>query len=81
MMLASDALADNVERDLYEAQQIGVRGVPFFVLNQKYGISGAQPSEVFLQAINQVWAEERPQLVPLQAGEGSGPSCSDAECA
>lgn len=79
-MLASDAFANDVQRDIDEAQQIGVRGVPFFVLNQKYGISGAQPSEVFLQALNQVWEEERPKFTDLQAGQVSGPSCSDDKC-
>jgi predicted DsbA family dithiol-disulfide isomerase len=79
-MLASDAFTDQVRRDIYEAQQIGVRGVPFFVLNQKYGISGAQPTEVFLRALNQVWQEERPKIADLQAGQVSGPSCIDDRC-
>jgi predicted DsbA family dithiol-disulfide isomerase len=79
-VLASDAYAHEVQRDLYEAQQIGVRGVPFFVLNQKYGISGAQPSEVFLQALNQVWEEEKPKVVPLPSSQDSGPSCTDGFC-
>jgi predicted DsbA family dithiol-disulfide isomerase len=78
-VLTSDAFADAVWRDIHEAQQIGVRGVPFFVLNKKYGISGAQPSEVFLQALNQVWEEERPQVVDLP-GTASGPSCTDGVC-
>lgn len=46
-----------VVSDIYEAQQIGVQGVPFFVLNNKYAVSGAQPAEVFEQALNQVYAE------------------------
>jgi predicted DsbA family dithiol-disulfide isomerase len=80
-MLAGDAFTQEVRRDIYEARQIGVRGVPFFVLNEKYGISGAQPTEVFLQALNQVWEEERSQAIDLQAGQVSGPSCSDDSCA
>jgi predicted DsbA family dithiol-disulfide isomerase len=79
-VLAGDAYANEVQQDLLEARQIGVRGVPYFVLNQKYGISGAQPSEVFLQALNQVWEEERPQIVPLQTGDISGPACTDGIC-
>ena len=46
-------------RDDRMAQQIGVNGVPFFVINYKYGISGAQPSDVFLKALQQVWQEEQ----------------------
>jgi predicted DsbA family dithiol-disulfide isomerase len=79
-VLASEAFADDVQRDLYEARQIGVRGVPFFVLNQKYAISGAQPSEVFLRALNQVWQEERPQVQPFPGGGEAGASCTDGVC-
>src|SRR6478609_9041096 len=39
------------------ARQIGVRGVPFFVLGRTYGLSGAQPTEVLLQALQQTWDE------------------------
>lgn len=44
-----------VRADELEAQQIGVRGVPYFVLNRKYAISGAQPSEVFREALQTAW--------------------------
>ena len=47
-VLASNEYADKVEQDIYEAQQIGVRGVPYFVLNDRYAVSGAQASETFL---------------------------------
>jgi predicted DsbA family dithiol-disulfide isomerase len=43
--------ANAVRNDISEAQQIGVRGVPFFVFDRKYAISGAQPIEYFLQTI------------------------------
>jgi predicted DsbA family dithiol-disulfide isomerase len=79
-VLASDAFAEAVRQDLYEARQIGVRGVPFFVLNQKYAVSGAQPSEVFLQALNQVWEEEKPQALTPLSGEAAGPGCTDGVC-
>jgi predicted DsbA family dithiol-disulfide isomerase len=48
---------EQVRYDIYEGQQIGVKGVPFFVLNQKYGLSGAQPVEAFKQAITQAYNE------------------------
>ena len=50
--------SEQIEFDAYEAQQIGVRGVPFFVFNRKYGISGAQPLEVFTRTLNQAYEEE-----------------------
>lgn len=49
--------AEAVERDIYEAQQIGVIGVPYFVLNDKYAVSGAQASETFLGALQKAWGE------------------------
>lgn len=48
---------ESMDRDLYEARQIGVRGVPFFVFDGKYAVSGAQPPEVFLQTLERVMAE------------------------
>jgi len=57
LMLASDQYADAVRKDIYEAQQVGVTGVPFFVLDGRYSISGAQETALFLRALNQIWAE------------------------
>lgn len=47
--------AEAVQRDIYEGVQIGVRGVPFFVFDNKYGISGAQPLEVFTRTLEQTY--------------------------
>jgi predicted DsbA family dithiol-disulfide isomerase len=56
-MLASHDYADAVERDINEARRLGVTGVPFFVIDQRYGLSGAQPPEVFGQALDRAWAD------------------------
>jgi predicted DsbA family dithiol-disulfide isomerase len=56
-MLASDAFSYEVKQDEMEARNIGVRGVPFFVVDDKYAISGAQTSEVFLQTLQKAWEE------------------------
>lgn len=56
-MLGSDACAKEVRADEAEAHALGISGVPFFVLAGRYAISGAQPSEIILQALNQAWAE------------------------
>ncbi|WP_269235200.1 DsbA family oxidoreductase [Flavobacterium flavigenum] len=45
---------NDVQNDIAEAQQIGVQGVPFFVFDRKYAVSGAQPVEAFVQTINEV---------------------------
>lgn len=56
-VLQGTAFEAEVRRDVYESQQIGVRGVPFFLINQKYTFSGAQPVEVFKQALTQGYTE------------------------
>ncbi len=54
-MLASKQFAKEVLTDLQEAEQIGVTGVPFFVFDRKYAVSGAQDSKVFLDTLNKAW--------------------------
>lgn len=58
-MLESDEFAEDVKADITEARQVGVQGVPFFVINRKYAISGAQPAETFGEALQKVAKEER----------------------
>jgi predicted DsbA family dithiol-disulfide isomerase len=50
-VLDGDEYADAVQADIEEARQLGANGVPFFVIDRKYGISGAQPAETFLRAL------------------------------
>ena len=54
------AYADKVKADIRKAQMYGINGVPFFVLDERYGVSGAQPSEVFVQALERAWADREP---------------------
>jgi predicted DsbA family dithiol-disulfide isomerase len=56
-VLYSDAFSDEVKLDELAAQQINVRGVPFFVFDEKYAVSGAQSPEIFLQTLEKTWAE------------------------
>jgi predicted DsbA family dithiol-disulfide isomerase len=56
-VLDGERYADAVRADERAATQVGIRGVPFFVLGRKYGVSGAQPAEVLLQALQQAWDE------------------------
>ncbi|MGN7824519.1 DsbA family oxidoreductase [Chitinophaga sp. 22536] len=80
-MLASGEFAGEVNLDVREAEQLGARGVPFFVLDRKYGVSGAQPSEAFTQALTQAFGEWR-KTQPLTTFETTeGPSCAlDGTC-
>lgn len=52
-----DRYSEEVQADIAAAREIGIQGVPFFVFQEKYGISGAQPVEMFSQALETVWAE------------------------
>ncbi len=56
-VLESNQYADEVNNDIHHSQETGIRGVPFFVLGNKYAISGAQSSETFLAALTQTWNE------------------------
>jgi predicted DsbA family dithiol-disulfide isomerase len=56
-MLSSNDYADGVARDIAEARALGANGVPFFVIDQRYGVSGAQPPEVFARALERAWAD------------------------
>ncbi len=59
-MLNSDAYTGEVRKDEEEAQSLGIRGVPFFVFDYKYAISGAQPVDIFVQTLSKVWEEAHP---------------------
>jgi predicted DsbA family dithiol-disulfide isomerase len=56
-VLNSDQYATEVNEDIEQAQQVGVQGVPFFVLDRKYAVSGAQESETFLSALTKAYEE------------------------
>ena len=57
-ILNSDKYTDKVRADEKEAQHLGVDSVPFFIINDKYTISGAQPVEVFSETLEKVWETE-----------------------
>lgn len=74
-MLNSERYAGEVKKDVGEATQLGLRGVPFFVIDRKYGVSGAQPSEVFSNALNTAfgeWKKKQPAIIDMGT---QGPSC------
>ncbi|MBO0948650.1 DsbA family oxidoreductase [Fibrella forsythiae] len=78
-MLASDQFAESVSRDLYEAQQVGVRGVPFFVLDRRYAVSGAQQPETFLGALNTAWSDWEKANPVVAELPTDGPACTPGE--
>jgi predicted DsbA family dithiol-disulfide isomerase len=59
-MLENNEFSAAVRADEQEAQQLGIRSVPFFVINRKYSISGAQSTDTFINAIRKIHAEDGP---------------------
>jgi predicted DsbA family dithiol-disulfide isomerase len=78
--LESDAYADEVRSDIQQAALYGITGVPFFVFDEKYGVSGAQPAETFGKVLEQVWTESHP-LVRIGGDAQDAGSCEDGSCA
>ncbi|MEZ0578742.1 DsbA family oxidoreductase [Nocardioides sp. MH1] len=75
-VLAGEEYGDAVIADVAQARAYGANGVPFFVVDEKYGVSGAQPAELFARLLDQAWAESHRvlQAVPGAAGaEACGP--------
>ena len=69
-MLNSDYLAAEVYEDINRAEMLGIRGVPFFLLGEQLGISGAQPVDVFEDGLQQAWAihEKAKQTITNNTG-------------
>ena len=87
-VLEGDAYAAGVQADIDEARTLGVQGVPFFVVDERYAISGAQPEELFSRALTRAWAESHPPTAfppdrrPGLGGTGlaDGDVCADGCC-
>lgn len=56
-LLSSDAGLSAIEQQEQELQKLGISGVPFYIINSKYGVSGAQASETFVQAFEDIRAK------------------------
>lgn len=69
--LASNLYADEVRAEEREASELGIRGVPFFVINRRYGVSGAQPADMLGEALDKAIEEARP--VTFAEGAACGP--------
>jgi predicted DsbA family dithiol-disulfide isomerase len=72
--------AEAVRDDEEQAYALGISAVPFFVLDRKYGVAGAQPAEVLLDALRRAWADAQP-LERIGAGADAGGACDGDSCA
>ncbi|MFW5472315.1 DsbA family oxidoreductase [Knoellia sp. CPCC 206450] len=78
--LADGTFAEDVQDDIAQAHRYGISGVPFFVVDEKYGVSGAQPTELFTQVLDQAWGEAHPLTMvsaPSSAGASGTPGTDD----
>jgi len=77
-LLDGDRYAAEVRQDEAMARELGINGVPFFVLADRFGVSGAQPADVLLGALERAWAE-RPKsaLETFAEGAACGPDGCD----
>ncbi len=82
-VLESDQYAEAVRYDIYESQQLGVRGVPYFVFNRKYALSGAQPVPTFKEALTQSfteWKTSQPQVQLTSLNKNNDAICDEDGC-
>ncbi len=77
--LTSRRFRDQVKAEGREARQLGSSGVPFVVIDRRYGVSGAQPVEAFAQALERAW-ESRPAEASKNEGGNEGASCGADSC-
>ncbi|MBC7171659.1 MAG: DsbA family oxidoreductase [Polyangiaceae bacterium] len=76
-LLASDAFAEEVRSDEETARAHRVSGVPFAVIDGRFGVHGAQPVEVFIEALSRARASQEP---PTAIGASDGAACDDDRC-
>src|SRR5699024_1359264 len=71
-ILKGDQYTKAVKDDIRESQKVGVQGVPFFVFNREYAVSGAQPTQAFLEALQKSWKEWNSQQQPATLDSATG---------
>ena len=80
-VLRGDRYADAVRADEATARAYGATAVPFFVIDETYGIAGAQPPEVFTNVLERAWSERHGAAVAARSGgAASGDACADGAC-
>lgn len=78
-ILQSSKYAEEVRQEEQEASQLGVQGVPFFVFDRKYAVSGAQPVQVFIDTLQRAWSEQSGSLINVQ-GDANACSIDGSNC-
>ena len=77
-VLTGDEYADAVREDVAQARALGATGVPFFVVDRRYGVAGAQPVEVLGEVLRRAWSDAHPSMALVGAdGDVCGPEGCD----
>lgn len=82
-VLNGNQFAEAVRYDIYESQNLGIRGVPYFVMDRKYSVSGAQPVEAFNEALTQSfkeWKEMQPKTTLTSLNKNDDAICDENGC-
>ncbi|WP_343522689.1 DsbA family oxidoreductase [Pedobacter sp.] len=82
-VLNGNEFAEAVRYDIYESQNLGIRGVPYFVMDRKYGISGAQPVQAFTDALTQSfneWKAAQPKTILTSLNNNNDAVCDENGC-
>jgi predicted DsbA family dithiol-disulfide isomerase len=79
-VLDTDEHAEAVRADEAEARALGITGVPFFVVDRSYGVSGAQPADQLLAVLERAWSERAPLTLVGGAGSGTDEACGPDGC-
>jgi predicted DsbA family dithiol-disulfide isomerase len=78
-VLAGDRYTDEVRADEQEAVELGITGVPFFVIDRAFGIPGAQDADTILSVLRRAWSKNRP--LEVAAAPADGANCEGDSCA
>ncbi len=79
-LLAGDAFGDDVRADVARARELGIGGVPFFVVDHEFGLSGAQPPELLRKVLERRWAERAPSPLTMVDGADPDTACGPDGC-
>ena len=82
-VLNGNEFAEAVRYDIYESQNLGIRGVPYFVMDRKFGVSGAQPVEAFSDALTQSfteWKSAQPKTQITSLNKNDDAICDENGC-
>lgn len=77
--LSTNRFSDDIENDIYQSKQIGVHGVPFFLMNYEISVRGAQEEQIFLESIKKAWVNwnRNLKMIPTIV---KGDICSEDSC-